>query len=1330
MGPFDEVNQSISFLLVFDSGDSALFASPPAIDATGALVLDLASKSGWSRWNVTGMDDGGGLNTYLYKLPLEIRVIWPPPAVEDLHVAQVSETSIVVSWEFNSDHLTNLSTLEFTLLAEYDAGTVTQNLTSDDCNRMQCSVSLSVQKGWNVAVQVKAFNSGGLSDPSEVSLLIVGQPSQPTAVTADQNANSLLTGHVSLTWVLADFGDFKGAGSSGVVIVLYEFSVLCDDVSDSTWALQTGGADTSDVTLSLQWTTEQQQNLTISDPSGVLSLKCDRGSTVSFSLRANNTHYAGPWSESIDIQLLGVPSDVLDLTADELEDSILLVWNKPLDTGYGDATETLTNYIVEWSLCDMFDSASHCSTFVDVVSTSEGEQYSITKLPSAGVYYIRVSAENGNGYRPSDQIIQQSFQISPTILAPALPVYVTFSSGSAHVWADGSQASEIIIEVQGFPSDVVASSDLTLTYSDGEGTTSSGTVSFVQVTQSAVAISITPPTGSAGGTSVIVVASVSKPWKSVQFNVVFFDYQSPVVLDLYPTVGSENGGTAMLLTVTDYTGARTRYGAGLASVVGASVDRTLGVRFECDANTAVATSVSPSVSFGISSATIAVTLQVPTSPCTAGEGRATVVLMDGSEEIAFEVDGDRPLEFEFKGARIESLTPGNGMTFPGSGGIEVTASLADVGALYAVKDVRLGHSTCEILQVTSLSTGGMILRFRTPELHEGLAGVLDLLIHGNVANFTSTWEYLAPPAMQIVDSSIQVEGQQQHWIPLGIQVNLVFEISSLSATYGRTFDELQVRIGSTQTVVIQPQIIGDSVTVSVNADTSSLTVGMHSLSVDVNEGGVTKHVIDSMSTGELAKIEIRDLSQPGVVAFAPSELPTRGGTVVAIGISGADRILSQASGTTVSGLVVGISTGGVERQAEVLGAVSVSDWAVAMAQTQLWNAILQTSDALVSEFEAVVADTLDSESTGSSFVQQVSGFLLLKTPALTADGLATVVLTVDGDMFLNFTIPIVAAPSGSASIEAAKTDTGDASYAASGGGRLDVTLSNFPLVYHISQIEVMFGPIQGQVLRLLQSDKQSTSIYILVPASDAGEVEITITAVAGTSSFFDGPSGSVVGAFSFLFIDDDVPEVVFFSQNQVYADGGSSVMVQVYNMPSTVSSSEDVSIVIATPSGGSFSITPTSLTSISATVHELVFATPSSSAGVHVLHVSAGGKTTETFEMDFIAVPTSAPSVRSITPGTGGCATPETEVTVKLTGMRKLAVSADLQVKFGSADPVSRGSGPEVLSVQSSFTLTTVRFIPPAVLDVGNTAILLWSLASPELIGNATFWCIDSSLAK
>lgn len=128
----------------------------------------------------------------------------------------------------------------------------------------------------------------------------------------------------------------------------------------------------------------------------------------------------------------------------------------------------------------------------------------------------------------------------------------------------------------------------------------------------------------------------------------------------------------------------------------------------------------------MNSVTMEISALVPQAPCPAPAEAEVSILVSGSEMFA--TSGFGLLMFQYIGMSIESVTPGSGISCPGSGGVELTLIISNIGAVLPNLNISMASYPMNIsCIVTSQGDGDRaVVKAMTPELPLGLLGSVEI----------------------------------------------------------------------------------------------------------------------------------------------------------------------------------------------------------------------------------------------------------------------------------------------------------------------------------------------------------------------------------------------------------------------------------------------------------------------------------------------------------------------------------------------------------------------------------------------------------------------------
>jgi len=1085
------------------------------------------------------------------------------------------------------------------------------------------------------------------------------------------------------------------------------------------------------------WPNAEYLNLSL--PSGD-TLASQKNDTLSFRVRAFHTlgdlSEFGFWSELESVRLMGLPSDVPNVEAEEVVDGIEVFWDQPEDTGFGDFRAPVSYYL-QASLCEDFASELECQTvslFVSGTSTKVPD----TALFAGSFYFIRVSAQNDLGLAPfADDSFLLSFRILPSILSPQnLPVTVISASDGVDIWADGVLFSALSLVISGFDSELPDNSTFTGVVVSPEGAQFSAPVTALSVTEGGIwSLIFTPPSSDCDGC--IFTARI---WadgfevKKASFDILYTSYPASEVVSVYPARGSLFGGDLVEVTIGESTASMSRYAAGEPNLINY---RTVEARFDglpsdCGGKGTFPVTVENTVYEADDVQSISwflLTVTTPRLQCTRNLDAIEIVFIVDGEDLSV----DPPAVFDFRLPTIVPLPDSGILT---SGGMDISLFCEDVGAL-TNPYVTLAGRPCEInsLEVTGQDRSALIM-LTIPEFERNFTGIFNMTVFDGDKSWSASFEILSAPEPVILQSSFKVDGEMRTWIPQGSSsATLCFTILNLNSMYSHEFDALEMYLDDVQGTDARFVRAADNVQVlEVTFDTSSFVDGDSPLlTVSVLDGGKEYYSISTFSSGADVAVEIVDMMIPTLISGGPGWGASTGGSVVLLAIKMADSLLDSPESVSVS-----FTTDFSAEAGEVLGVIGLDDWLaggseyqVVMGQTMLWSAMTTEVTELSNQYSGVIAaaQAAAAASVDDLVTTQNIAILVLEAPAYSGgvyedadEGLdtepAVVDIQLDGSTIISGSFSYIALPEGGAVVEQVNTDSGRLTSGLAGGVRIGVELSNFAVVGSASEISLNWGGENITVSEVRKSDATSTVVFFNAPAGSPGQVTVRVSPTFLRSNF---------ASFTFTYVDDTLPELVSISPTMVYNDGSDVVTINVRKFPNT-GANDVVSIEVQHPDGTTTYLDAFETTKGTAGVTSIKFIAPAGPAGRAVVAATAQRRSVVA-SLVYVEAPSGNPTFVEAVPSVATCDGETSLVDMRFENMRKVPAGGSVQILFESGVLVN-ATFDETFSILSTFSYTRVRFTAPALEQSGDIKFELFSSADPSSVANGTIRCVDLTVPE
>jgi len=232
----------------------------------------------------------------------------------------------------------------------------------------------------------------------------------------------------------------------------------------------------------------------------------------------------------------------------------------------------------------------------------------------------------------------------------------------SYVWDGASYSSALVLKIWGL--DLNASQPVRCTWDFGDLAlvTDANIVSQVDMdTMLEVDLAHQSCTGACR-------AEVTCVGNQIYFVVEYFTYPVPKVISMFPSEGPVSGGTLVKLSIVEYSGARSTYGAGLTNnfVSAFEGETTFALKVICESGDAAYVQGTLTQSAGQASAgqvMFDLNFVMPPCPCRE-EAVAEFMLLFGPELVAWKLRDGTPPRFKYMGAAISFIDPPAPVTTP------------------------------------------------------------------------------------------------------------------------------------------------------------------------------------------------------------------------------------------------------------------------------------------------------------------------------------------------------------------------------------------------------------------------------------------------------------------------------------------------------------------------------------------------------------------------------------------------------------------------------------------------------------------------------------------
>ena len=846
----------------------------------------------------------------------------------------------------------------------------------------------------------------------------------------------------------------------------------------------------------------------------------------------------------------------------------------------------------------------------------------------------------------------QDFKIVPVIISPErFPVRVASCDDNKQIWIDGAYYETLELRTWGLPSGGGAvSCQINFENREPMPLQSSRILDVNRITTLHVDL---PSENCDRSCRASVTCGVGT--KSFTFSVIYFSYARPLIGSMFPSEGPKAGGTVVKMRIKDFIGPWTKYGAGcpdnfVSAYLGTS---SYSVKAACHSQESDVTSslvLSTGGDFTESDGEIVfdLILQMPSSPCP-GEGLANLTINFGPKLVDWVMPNSAGPIFQYVGAQVCTVTPPSAVISLGTGGASLTAILCNirpdecvnVKAILEISDTL--YRNCNVTNsIYDVEQQTLTLRLNTPEVEQSLARMLKLRFEGCSRALYFEFEALRLPDPVCDMESILVDDLVQTCLSNQKSDSvLTFTIRDLAIW---KYDSFQA-IGIHATRLIHRQE-GANMAFEITIDGTQMPPGQHILQIK----GMRDPATQALLPCEIM-LCVRDESVPYLITMSPSCGPHRGGTIVLMGINGANSFsenicLDRFEAYYSTGQVNYVSSNG-----SLVGVVPISEWG---SNSQRYRDVMRktsglsfSNEALTAEYETVVLKTQDMASSTAIIV-------VLRMPSVLGSG----------DVMINVkncagseevrSIFTMKDPDPVEEVGAYPFSEGQIAVGSvHGGGLLAVKLTNFPVVYEKSEMIARFGSTPAEVTKLLVSDCNRTLIYIRIPAGDVGQVVVHVS--------FD----NFMGTFDFLYVDDLLPYIRSYAPSSVYVDDVEEIVAEVVDLPKgCVNIQRDIQISIQSINGMQGILKRWEIIEQHEEYFKMSFVFQATGLpGKASVSLSFCGKTARTFYLEYLKMPAANP-IMSLSRSSGYCRG-EGRLSVTLTEFKKTDASK-IRVQFGS----------------------------------------------------------------
>jgi len=830
-GPWNELDQNVAFIIAPNTLAEVGQSSSLFIFSNGSLVLkhsDLVNAQ--LTLNISLVDSGDELHGGKARSRIQqvvADIVLRAPAV-NLSAYQTGPQELTVAWshEWLGSRSPSAVRLAFSVVVSNcsKASANTSNFTchvpfnasipASNCSKLKCHIALPFGRLLHAStyhVEVIAVNRRGNGKLASDHVLMISRPSVPLAPQISRQM--LVYPHIHSVFLQWEPPHEDGDGSQDAKMQLTYEVVVAFGGNSHSMAFNmsapngTTGQDLFSAELRFVWQPDLQRFLLTFGISA--ELYGGKGDQVTAQISAKNSFWTSAISEAT-FPAITLPSSVLELQVNEIREGAELRWLTPEDNGSG--TRGKVGFLLNVTTCGGVTSQYRCTFQTLSLDLTSGPSmgkfaFNVSKeyMPIAAEYSFNLFAFNTLG-KSLPATTSADIGLNPVIIHPSVAiVYLMIPAAHStdlHIWAGALKLEQLVISVANLPWQLLPALAVRASLMTGNSSNQLAlNITGSQKRGRELAINLgeafaqvhTCATATTLCSGSIRIAFLQQAWKDVSLPIVAMVYPQPYVEALYAATGPEGGGTLVRIVIVIPHGPRTMQGAGLLTFADQNSE-DLSVKFSCAGGERAAEYLVLALSNDAAETNSLtgsdwikkdLTVLVPRAPCNCPAEAQITVFLSGSPVLTDDAAMSK-LVFQYVGMNIESITPVAGITCPGSGGVELTLLLSNLGSTVTDFNISVAGIAVTMSSSPERSDGDrMVLKFVTPEMPVELQGPVNvevLLFGGRVLQ--KTWQYLAAPLPVIEKKMFLIDGYPKRWMRVGPGSSTVrFTVSNLLPQY-------------------------------------------------------------------------------------------------------------------------------------------------------------------------------------------------------------------------------------------------------------------------------------------------------------------------------------------------------------------------------------------------------------------------------------------------------------------------------------------------------------------------------------------------------------------